>query len=690
MQTLGAVTLVRSVSEQQCPVTLAGMLVDWLSYDGLGVDQIQRAAKLHEALTTNPKHAAAIARVLFSWLSEVNVYPALVNLGLFSRSGFLREMASRLYERVIPAPRDQHDLKDMLIQMFTGKDEPQWLTARCEEAVLGCFDALCANADSALLHKMTGHFQEECLYALEMLGIWVAAEEIEPDLMRLDRRLSSLDSPFIALSREMNLFVESGRARLHDPEVELLDTAHLDVMLAQSRDQLERLRRRGAGVGSSVSVSHLLERLEQTLDRIELLVDLLQSDVAQQRRKLFCLFSTLSQASTEQNSISALWRSSTQMLSKSITINKSGHGEHYITRDRSSFFALMRSAAGAGVIIALMALIKLMLQQQGFSPFATAVFSSLNYGLGFVLIHMLHFTIATKQPAMTAASFAQEVERGENGRAVNKKLAALLIDVNRSQWAAVWGNVSVAIALALSLALLIKLALGAPLLNSSEVQYQLAAVSPFAGLALFYAAIAGVWLFCSGIIAGFFDNRANCLELRLRLYQHPLLKKLIRDEKRKRFADYLHDNYGALAGNFFFGVLLGMTGYVGYLTGLPLDIRHVAFSSANLGYSAISGEIGALSFLLHLLFVLMIGFVNLWVSFTLALAIALRARGTRISKLPLLLKSLWEQARAQPLNLFFPVNAVKQTLAESAKPVAESKDNSKAETKADTQPSSSN
>src|SRR5690606_23491365 len=116
----------------------------------------------------------------------------------------------------------------------------------------------------------------------------------------------------------------------------------------------------------------------------------------------------------------------------------------------------------------------------------------------------------------------------------------------------------------------------------------------------------------------------------------------------------------------------------------------VAFSSANLGYSAISGEISALSFLLHLLFVLMIGFVNLWVSFTLALAIALRARGTRISKLPLLLKSLWEQARAQPLNLFFPVNAVKQTLAETAKEATESKDNSKAETKADTQASSSN
>ena len=683
MQTLGAVTLVRSIAEQRCPVTLASALVDWLSYDGLGVDQAQRAAKLQEALTTNPKHSAAIAQVLFNWLSEVNIYPALVSSGLFSRRGFLREMASRLYERINPAPRDQNDFKDMLVQMFNGKDQPVWLADASSEAVQGCFAALCANADAGLLQKMRGHFQEECLYALEMLGIWVAAEEIEPDLMRLDRRLSSLDSPFIALSREMNLFVQSGRDKLHDPDLPLLDTAHLDVMIEQSRDQLERLRRRGAGVGSSVSVAHLLERLEQTLDRIVLLVDLLQADTPAQGGKLFSLFSLLAQASTEQNSIGALWRSSTQMLSKSITVNKSGHGEHYIARDKSSFFALMRSAAGAGVVIALMALLKIYIQQQNFSPFYTAVLASLNYGLGFVLIHMLHFVIATKQPAMTAASFAQEVERGENGRAVNKKLAALLIDVNRSQWAAVWGNVSVAIMLACTIALVVRLATGSALLTPDIVAYQLKAVSPVSGLALFYAAIAGLWLFCSGIIAGFFDNRANCLELRLRLYQHPLLKKLLPDAARQKFADYLHNNYGALAGNFLFGVLLGMTGYVGYLSGLPLDIRHVAFSSANLGYSSVSGEIGILSFLVNLLFVLLIGFVNLWVSFTLALTVALRARGTSISKLPLLLKSLWEHAKQQPLNLFFPVNAVKQTVAEATK-AAEPKTSVNVEIKADT------
>jgi len=43
----------------------------------------------------------------------------------------------------------------------------------------------------------------------------------------------------------------------------------------------------------------------------------------------------------------------------------------------------------------------------------------LNYGLGFMVIFMLHFTVATKQPAMTAARFAEAVEKTPQGKTVN-------------------------------------------------------------------------------------------------------------------------------------------------------------------------------------------------------------------------------------------------------------------------------
>ncbi|MDP5459978.1 site-specific recombinase [Alishewanella sp. SMS8] len=655
MDKLNALMLVRALAAEKEGLPLLKHLVGWVNESRFSFERKKRAKKLLETLQQNLAESEMIANNLFSWLCSVHIYPALVSLGVFSRRGFFRELSSRLYEKVNPAPRDLNELKDVLAEVF------KKIVIDDEEHVDG--PGLFTEFSSFFLsvvskEKLTAfeeHMHEDALCALEMLSVWIAAEEMEPDLMRLDKRLNNIDSAFIALHRELNMLVGHYRQKQPDVELPLYDCAHYIVMVEQCYEQIDRLRRRAAAAGSTVAVSHLLERLEQTLSRIEQLVILITGqDRAELHRHTLELTEQLLYTSREKKSVRALWRSSTQLLSKSISVNKSSHGEHYITRDKSQFFGLVASAAGAGVIIAVMALIKIHIQALGLSPFSNAALASLNYGLGFVLIHMLGLTVATKQPAMTAASFAAEVEKGENGRAAHKKLATLLIDVNRSQWAAVWGNVSIAVITASIIALSFWYWQDRSILDAAAVSYQLDAISPWHG-SLFFAAIAGVWLFCSGIIAGFFENRANYLELNLRLYQHPLLKRLLPQRARKAFAEYWHENYGALAGNFFFGVLLGMTSYLGYLLDLPLDIRHVAFASANLGYSTVDGDLGLFGFLFYLVMVLLIGFVNLWVSFTLALTVALRARGTQIGKFSLLLKSVFEQIKQNPLNLFFPI-----------------------------------
>jgi len=77
----------------------------------------------------------------------------------------------------------------------------------------------------------------------------------------------------------------------------------------------------------------------------------------------------------------------------------------------------------------------------------------------------------------------------------------------------------------------------------------------------------------------------------------------------------------------------------------------VAFSSANLGYAGVT-ELSLFATLLG--YVLLIGLVNLAVSFVLALFVALRSRGVRISSTSKLLRSLWQEIRQQPSALIWP------------------------------------
>lgn len=613
----------------------------------------KQAAERFDLIIATLKQDEALARHFsrrfYSWLAQVHIYPALIKLGIFSRHSFAREMGIRIYERFSPSYKDFANLREVFLYLFPSENDDKWLQTLSLRQWLGLYDLIRNNAEPALLQTACRQLVDARLRAMEMLSIWIASEAIEPDLIRIAPRLLEADSAFVALQRETAKLVEHYRS-----STEPYDTAHLEVMFDQCRSQIDYLRRRGtgAGSGSSVKVAHLLERLQQTIDRLKLLTDI-QTEGG--NRLTINLMNSLIYAAVEQYSTRHLRRSSIRMLARSITENKSHHGEHYITRSRKEYLKMFYSAAGGGIIIALMALHKIHIGSLGLGEFATSFLSGLNYGIGFMIIHMLHCTVATKQPAMTAASFAEQVNLNEGGRAVDNKLAKLLIDVCRSQSVAVFGNVSIAILLACAISFGYAQLHQQPILDAHTTAYQFKSIDIITQPTLWYAAIAGVWLFCSGIIAGFFDNRADYLNLRQRIPFNPLLRKIMRPKPRRILAAYIHKHYGSLMGNFIFGMLLGMTGYFGHLLGLPLDIRHVAFSSANLGYAAISSHIGIGSFILGIFSVLAIGIVNLIVSFTLALFVALRSRGTRLGSIRNLCRSFWQQIKSNPLILFFPI-----------------------------------
>ena len=617
----------------------------------------QTIHELHILLNQNHELCTKIAKLLVDWLCGLRLYPLFISAGIFSRDGFRSELLARWYEKINPSYKDVSDLRDVFTLLFSSADDCHWLDAVPNRDWLALLNILRQHTSEHDRDTIQRYIYKEGLHALEMLSIWVAAEALEPDLLRLDKKLLDLDSPFVALKREITPWIEA-----HVTQTEF-DDRHLYVMLNQCHKQVEKLRKKGTGTGagSSMSVAHLLERLEQTLNRITLLLNVFSRNKITPQRVLH-LAGTLAHAAAAQHSLTRLWKSSVKMLSRSITQNTSHHGEHYISRNKKEYMAMFYSAAGGGVLIALMSWFKIYLGTQIHNHFWLAVASGLNYGIGFMIIYMLGLTVATKQPAMTASRFAAAVERNDKGKAIDKKLANLLVDVLRSQSVAVFGNVFVAITLASVIAGCLALIRHQPMLDAEQVAYQLKAINPLKS-SLWYAAIAGVWLFCSGIISGFFDNRCDYLNLRMRLRHHPILKIMLPEKARAKLADYMHHNYGSLMGNLCFGMLLGMTGFVGHATGLPLDIRHVAFSSANVGYAVVSGGLSFGQFLQALCFVLMIGAVNLWVSFSITLWVALRSRETTIDSWWGIVRDLRQIIKERPLSLFLPLQLPSESVA---------------------------
>jgi site-specific recombinase len=231
-----------------------------------------------------------------------------------------------------------------------------------------------------------------------------------------------------------------------------------------------------------------------------------------------------------------------------------------------------------------------------------------------------------------------------------------MVATSRSQVAAIAGNVLTALIVAVSVAMVTQAVSGRSLVEEEKARHLLHDLHPLEGGALLYAAIAGVWLFVAGLVSGYVDNLAAFSRTGDRVARLPWLVRIIGSHRAERVGCYLDRNLGGLAGNIFFGFMLGLTPAVGIALGLPLDIRHVAFASANLGYALavlpVHGE--AVSILRAVGGVAVIGLANLAVSFALALWVAMRSRGADFRYVLGLLPDLWSRFKARPATFFVP------------------------------------
>lgn len=583
-------------------------------------------------------------------LIDTKISTNIVSMGILSSNGFRSEIKERFYNKFMPKPPRKGDFRYIFATLFNKKSDYIWVDLIESKKWKDFFSSIFVNEKYSEKIKM--HLFSELLYSAEILSIWIASKESDENFIRLDKTFLNNDSAFIALQRNISDFIQKMQKDFVQIDSIDYDFQHIQVLLEQCDNQIISLKKKSIKNGISVDLTYELERLSQIVQRLKDTLELIKKfDTSTFYFDFIELFKELVKKNSTRNSLFEIYQQNIRIVAKSITNSTSEHGEHYITDNLKQYIKMFLSSCGAGTIIAIMALIKINIIQLQLSHGLETILSSLNYGLGFVIIHLLGFTVATKQPAMTASTFAKAVEKGDQNKANQKMLVDLIFQVSRSQFAAVAGNVLFALIIAFIISYWF-ISNNQSILSSDEVEYYLKNLQPFP--ALFFAAIAGVWLFCSGIIAGYFDNRADLLELKDRYYYHPILKKILKDEKREKFAIYLHEHHGSIAGNFFFGVLLGITPYLGYLFDLPLDISHVAFSTAYLGYCSMHVDLTIKEFFLIFYFVLLIGFVNLTVSFILALKVSLLSRDTQFGNIFSFLKLLIIQACKKPHHLLFP------------------------------------
>ncbi|WP_439671498.1 Site-specific recombinase [Cupriavidus necator] len=615
-----------------------------------------RLRYLLQVLERHPDWAGRFALTVRSLVRENDPTGLFCDTGVALHPGFVSEMVGRLQNRFLPPPPNRSDMAGLFALVFVGDEDAEWVEA-IDDGLLArlarVLQAGSAGGEAAGMAHYRDALGQTLATSIAVLVSQVRATGLSQAIRsRLAGRVE--ETPFFRLDEAIQALREEGLRHDDNSFGHRLNyfRALLDGCHAAIRQVYEDLEENGV----SVEVVFQIERMKVQLSRIELL---LAAWVEPRRPGMHAhLVAELIRSTQARRSISHLAGTSFAQLARKVVERSAETGEHYITRDRKEYAELVRAAAGGGLVSVATVYLKFLIYGLHLDKFSEGLLASLNYAGSFLAIHFAHFTLATKQPAMTGPALAHRLDGA--GRPEGREIFVDdTIAMIRSNAAAIVGNLAVVFPVALGIQWLAHKLLGANLITPAKA---IATIESFSilGPTPLYAAFTGVLLWLSSLIAGWADNWFALHRVHDVMAYNRRLQYVLGARGATRLADFWKRNLSGIAANVSLGLLLGLGPEILSFFGPHMEVRHVTLSTGSVG--AAIGVLGldALrmpSLWLAVAGIALMGMLNVAVSFALAFNMALRSRNLRRVDRAELSAAVRRRILKHPLSLVIPPRA---------------------------------
>jgi len=570
-------------------------------------------------LEQRPDVKSKISKLIRSVLRDNDALSLLCDSGVVTKASFWGEMAERIRNHLIAPPPSKPELSVLFALGFVGRHDAAWVHDLDDELLRSLYD---------LTHYQEEPSGSEGLFkdmadAIMILISYISSAGLSYSVRSRLRVVSGQDSPFYRLGKLAENILKA-EPRLNDSSYQ--DTLRefqevLNDCYIACDDVYTHLDENGVSVETVFQV----ETMRLRLARVETLLDAwLHRDQVQLFAKLTADLILTVQG---HRSIKRLAEQTFALLSRKMVERSAETGDHYIAGSRKEYFSMLKKSLGGGAIISGTVYLKFLITNLGLLRFFENLLLTVNYAGSFLLIQFANFTLATKQPAMTAPALAQFLDdvKSREGldRFVDRAMALM-----RSQAASIFGNLAMVVPAVIAIQVGIILLLGHPTMNPAKATYIFHSVSPFSAAFLF-AAFTGVLLWLSSVIAGLIDNWFVLHRIQDVIRYNRRITMVFGDIRAARWGQWWRDNISIVAANVSLGFLLIYgPAFLGFL-GIGMEIRHITLSAGQ--FAAAATALGWKTFMmsgfwLGIFGVLMIGVFNVLISFSLAFNMALRSR----------------------------------------------------------------
>ncbi|MCB0349029.1 MAG: hypothetical protein KDD37_09335, partial [Bdellovibrionales bacterium] len=566
-------------------------------------------------------------------------------------SGIMGELKNRIARKIMPERPLSDGLSTFFSAIFPNDTDAAWFSDLSTEVVekIISFINYGATADDDCWPSVEKDLKD----ALLLLATQARAIGLSAPMRKRMNYKDLKDLPFFDFTKAAEDLVAAFETKSSDEYEIIKEQFQGQVLLCI--DAFNDVYRHLDIFGVSTTVVYLLESAQAKLKRISDLVHLLSHQkISVDLLQYF--IAELIEENNDKKSVTALLSQNFRLMSRKIVDRSAETGEHYISRTRQDYYLMFKKALGGGAVTALTVLIKLFVTAISLPLFVGGFLNSLNYATSFLFIHFRGYTLATKQPAMTAPALASKLQNVNNGGPIDE-LVSEITKIFRTQMVGIVGNVVMVIPTVIACDLLVYLLIDKHILTSPQQANYIFKSTNLFGLTLVYAAFTGVLLWLSSIFAGYVDNWFYLNKMTKVIALNRRLNFIFGKDRCFHVSKFLEANISSIAANVSLGILMGLTPEVLSFFGIGLQVRHVTLSSGNFALGLMHYGLKSFEmwpFYSAILGIMFIGLLNVGVSFSLAFFVATRSRNIKGGKKREIYYAIISRIREKPMDFLFP------------------------------------
>ncbi|HEX4785710.1 MAG TPA: hypothetical protein VH350_15315 [Candidatus Sulfotelmatobacter sp.] len=578
--------------------------------------------RITQAIEAHPCRDS-IRSTLRDFWSHHSYVRVISEAGLPDEAFLVRELLTRALRHLVPVDEAEGDLYVLLDSLNLKECDARWVASLPDSLVAAWGETFRPSTFSILA-------------SCKLLALRAANVALSRDLIVFADDEDITQSPFFHLPSLVEHVVRH-------PE----DFSQWEEQHTACETQLQTVNQQLADRGSSANLIFRVRLLRSLLGRIQQVITLQRPD--SDARKLAV---TVVHGFASQRRIGSVMSASTRRLARSVVERTGRAGKHYIAKNSEQWGVMGAGAVLAGVITAFTALFKYSLAHAIHAPLLLAIAHSLNYVFSFLLMQAGGFLLASKMPAVTAATLVDAMEDPA------KDHMASLQAISKTQFIVTISNLIGAVPASIAIDRFFNMVRGHPFLAAPAAEHGIRMLFPLTSMTIPYAIITGIFLWLSSLATGWTANYLALHRMGTAISNSLRIRAKLGPRRAEKLAEWVRHHAPGSCGYIVLGFLLGAVPIVFELFGIPMEVRHVTLAAGSLGYaldaSLLYGQLHWQETLLAFSGIALVGILNIVTSFVLSFLLAVRARNVGEAQSRRFLREVGRELLAHPFSFLLP------------------------------------